>query len=136
MIPEHAKRIQNLIQGLVARSEGGAENRLKWDDVDDDTFELSLTRSTLRIGSIDRDGRYPMFFAVFDESGRLVESIERAGGNDEFDLYRLYEAASRSHRGVDEKLTEVMDELGIPDPPYQPPTLKSDDVWGTSEPPF
>ncbi|MBW4813463.1 hypothetical protein [Rhodococcus qingshengii] len=136
MIPEHAKRIQNLIEGLIARSEGGAENGLKWDDVGDDTFELSLTRSTLRIGSVDRDGRYPMYFEIVDESGRQVESISRDGGDDEFGLERLYSSASRSHRGVDEKLTEVMDELGIPDPPYQPPTLKADDTWGTSGPPF
>lgn len=131
MSSEYAQRMKNLIAGLIDRTEGGAEPALKWEGVGDDAFQLSLTRTTLQIESVDKDGAYPFVFVMYDENGRVIESVFRRGGDDdEFDLGRLYDAASRSHRGVDQKLTEVMEELGIPDAPIDP--------WSTirKEPPF
>jgi hypothetical protein len=117
----HEHRIKYLIKELVARSEDKDESkRLKWEALDDtDGYQLSLTRSSLRITADDEDGEwYPYIFSLLDESGNPVEDVYASSdGDDEFGLHELFQVASRNHRGVGEKLTEVFDELGIPDPP-------------------
>ncbi|MGE2818226.1 hypothetical protein ACQI5H_24260 [Mycobacterium heidelbergense] len=119
----HDHRIKYLIKELVARSDDKDESkRLKWEAVDTDLtdgYELSLTRSSLRITAEDEDGDwYPYVFSLLGESGNLVEDVYASSDrNDEFGLHELFKAASRNHRGVSEKLTEVFEELGIPDPP-------------------
>jgi len=58
---------------------------------------------------------------LLSESGDQIEEVYASSvSDDEFGLQELYSAASRSHRGVKEKLTEVFQELGIPDPPPPP----------------
>jgi hypothetical protein len=116
----HYHRINDLIKGLVARSEDKDESkRLKWEAVGDDGYELSLARSSLRITAEYEDGDwYPFTFSLLGESGNHIEEVYASSArSDEYGLHELFKAASRSHRGVSEKLTEVFQELGIPDPP-------------------
>lgn len=120
----HDHRIKYLINELVTRSEDTDEStRLKWEAVEDiDGYELSLSRSRLRIIADDEEGDwYPYFFSLLGEGGDPVEEVYASSDrDDEYGLHELYKAASRNHRGVSEKLTEVFQELGIPDPPRSP----------------
>lgn len=136
----HHHRINNLVSGLIKRTESSDEQQhLQWEAVEGDAYELSLSRSSIRIESLDEDGRPPFRFSIMDEHGYIVESITSTRDSrwDEFDLRALYSAASRNHRRVDARLTELFEELKIPDPP--PP---SPDPWGATptlsddEPPF
>lgn len=126
----HYHRLKNLIRGLIRRTETDDESKqLKWEAVGIDAYELSLARSSLRIASEDEDGSsFPYAFTIVDENGNEVEEIKAWSRNDDYQLKDLFVAASRSHRGVSEKLTEVFNELGIPDPPLQ----TKDDPWGSA----
>lgn len=120
----HYHRIKNLIEGLISRTEDDDEaKRLKWEAVGVDAYELSLSRSSIRISSDDEEGSwYPYKFLIMDENGTEIEEVHASSDRyDEYRLRDLFTAASRSHRGVSEKLTEVFKELGIPDPPPPPP---------------
>ncbi|KBZ59595.1 hypothetical protein ACRU43_20585 [Mycobacterium colombiense] len=141
----HYHRIKNLISGLISRTEDDDDvNRLKWEAVGVGAYEISLKRSSLRIASEDEEGDwFPYKFTMMDENGNEIEEVHAlASRPDEFRLQDLFKAASRSHRGISEKLTEVFQELGIPDPPPPPP---KSDPWGSApsrtfggddEPPF
>jgi hypothetical protein len=129
-------RFNKLINGLIERTptSKSGEGGLKWERVSDYTYDLNLTRSTLRIKSKDEDGAPPYTFSILDDKGQPTETIED-DGNDEYgswNLSTLYHIASRSHSGSEEKLTEVLRELGLEEEP---------DPWGTApnrddEPPF
>lgn len=129
MVVDSSRRIQALVKGLIQKTRTGS---LDWDFDSQELFELSLTRSTVQIRSKDGDGLHPYGLTILDSNGRFVEGVE--SGNPEQDYYglgELFEAVSRSHRGVDEKLTEILGELGIDEPSAVP------DPWGSSdEPPF
>jgi hypothetical protein len=139
----HYHRIKNLIKGLIARTDDENEFvRLKWEAVGTDSYELSLARSSLRITSEDEDGSwYPYIFELLDANGSRVEEVRASSDRyDDYELKDLFTAASRSHRGVSEKLTEVFQELNIADPPppkspFGPPK-KSQASFGDDEPPF
>ena len=116
----HHQRIKHLIKVLIARTEDYDDsNRLKWEAVDSNSFELSLARSSLRITSDEEDDDwYPYIFSLRGESGDEIEEVLAwSDSDDAFGLHTLFKAVSRSHRGVGEKLAEVFEELGIPDPP-------------------
>jgi hypothetical protein len=128
----HFHRIRNLVNGLISRTEDENETeRLKWEAIGHGSYELSLSRSSLRIASEHPEGDwYPYKFSIVDENGNEIEEVY--GPHDQADTYRLadlFSAASRSHRGVSEKLTEVFTELGIADPPPQP---VRPDPWGSA----
>ncbi|HEX3992851.1 MAG TPA: hypothetical protein VHX39_16900 [Acetobacteraceae bacterium] len=113
-------RIKHLIKVLITRSEDHDESsRLKWEAVEPYGYELSLARSSLRIAADEEDGDwYPYIFSLRGESGNEIEEVYASSdSDDEFELHKLFKAASRSHRGASEKLAEVFRELGIADPP-------------------
>ncbi|MCA0158620.1 hypothetical protein LB823_20680 [Tsukamurella sp. M9C] len=123
-------RIQRLVTGLIERSRPksvGDEPSDKWDIVDGDTYELSLSRSTLRVRSRDGDGTYPFVLDILDDSGRIIESVIEGVREDEpyYGLAELFTSASRNNLGVESKLDEIFSELNISDTP--PP---KDDPWG------
>jgi hypothetical protein len=140
----HYHRIRNLIKGLTTRTDDEKSiGRLKWEAVGTDTYELSLARSSLRISSEDPDGPwYPYVFTLLDENGTQIEEIRASSERyDGYGLKDLFTAASRSHSGVSEKLTEVFRELGIADPPPADPDPwgslpKSGSFGGDDQPPF
>ncbi|MGV0805925.1 hypothetical protein [Mycolicibacterium setense] len=131
MSTDYWDRFRRLIDGLIAGTPTDAKTEgLKWERVSESTYELNLTRSTLRIRSRDGDGQYPFFFSILDENGQPTETIQDDGDESyvSWKLAELYSHASRSYSGADEKLMEVLRELGIDPEP---------DPWGTTaEPPF
>lgn len=127
---DHYHRIRNLVRGLIQRTDSPDDSqRLKWEAVGLDAYELSLARTSLRIASEDPQGEsYPYSFTILDENGNQLEEVKVwRSSNDDYRLVDLYSAASRSHRGVSEKLTEIFEELGIPDlPPENSDSSESD----------
>lgn len=122
-------RIQDLVNGLVAKTTSAGKNAgtVVWDQVSKDAYELSITRNSIVIKSRDGDGQYPYVLNIVDDEGRLIESVEDGGGTSSLvKLGDLYRVAARSHKGVEETLTELMSELGIAETPLRRP----------EEPPF
>ncbi|MGE2717893.1 hypothetical protein ACQI4L_27860 [Mycolicibacterium litorale] len=123
-------RLRKLIDGLIeGKAKGVAGETAKWQQVAQGTYELNLSRSTLRIRSRDGDGQYPYVFDIVGEDGMVQQSVEDDGDPDYvgWRLADLYGVASISHSGADEKLVEIMQELGISTDP---------DPWGDKGAPF
>jgi hypothetical protein len=121
--PEYYGRFQNLVDGLVEKTRAATNSGTPmWDQVGEDTYELSLTRSTIRISSRDADGQRPYLFELIDEKGRPVETIEDEGmGATHVRLGDLYHIVTqgKKYKAVNDALTDVLTELDIPD--YEPP---------------
>ncbi|MFW2239267.1 hypothetical protein ACVH9Z_34320 [Rhodococcus opacus] len=112
------QRVVALIGGLSEKSRSGA---LQWESTGPEQYELSLTKSTIRVESRDGDGMYPYQFTLLNENGVRIETIDADGSaSDPYQIRDLFDTASRSHRGVDAKLDEVLGELGIK-LPEEPP---------------
>ena len=127
---DYVARIQALVKGLIERSRSsslGGEPSDRWDAVDGDTYELSLSRSSLRVRSRDGDGAYPYVLEILDASGRVIETVIEDGGAQatHYGIGDLYASASRNHLGVESKLAEIFSELNIDDTPPQ-----KGDPWG------
>lgn len=128
---DYNDRLRRLVNGLIKGANLNANASSKWQRAGDGVYELNLTRSTLRIRSKDADGQYPYLFSILDENGQPIQTIEDDGDESyvSWRLAELYEVAWRSDSGADEKLTEVLTELGLDKPEPDP--------WGTKdEPPF
>lgn len=138
---ELLKRLLDLVEGLIMKSGASNVHQLKWEKVGEDTFEISLTRTTLQITSRDGDGQYPFLFTILDEHGNEVDRLWENADSPNYKLKELYIAASRSHSGIEQKLDDVFRELGIrPRPDAElPRTSKTSNPWGGTaqgEPPF
>lgn len=134
-------RLAKLIDGLIATTppDASGSGGRKWQKVGDHTYDLNLTRSTLRIESKDDDGNYPYLFSILDDDGQPIETLEDDGRNDfgqDWNLGTLYNLASRSHTGAETKLTEVMQELGFDADTTDPWAPSSKTALDDDEPPF
>ena len=113
------KRLVNLVIGLTEKTTKGPDSsRLKWEKVGSDTYEISLIRTSLRIGTEASPGEYPYIFTVLDETGSVIERLREDHDSPDYHLAELHGAASRSYTGIDEKLDEIFSELGINEPPF------------------
>ena len=115
------KRLETLILGLIEKTEKPAGEPLKWERVGESTYEISLTHNTIRISSAQVRGEYPYTFEVIDGGGRTSIQIEEGPTGFNYHLDELYQVAIRSNSGIDEKISELLRELGIPEreePPF------------------
>lgn len=112
-------RIQHLARNLVEittkatqQQDRGQRPAITWEEVDRSTFDLTLTRSTIRIESHNVSD-YPYTLTIRDETGQVVDRVNEDQTDFNYYLDPLFAAAKRNARGIDEKLTEIMIELGI-----------------------
>ncbi|WP_328858107.1 hypothetical protein OG579_03435 [Williamsia herbipolensis] len=126
---DYESRIFTLVSSLIEKTN---QRTISWALVDDDTFEYAFTRSAVQVKSEDRDGRWPFYFTILDEQARPIEQVYESANSTYFQLDKLYQCASRSHRGLDEKIAEMLEELQKTDDPWasKRKTFKDD------EPPF
>lgn len=115
---EYDAKLATLIRGLTERSKSGSPTPA-WDHVGGDTYELSLTKSTLRVFSRDNDGTHPFGFTILDDRGvPVANEYSQQTGEDPYNIASLHAAAARNHSQLDVKLDEILDELGFEEPPF------------------
>ncbi|WP_167098312.1 hypothetical protein [Mycobacterium sp. DL592] len=115
------QRLQSLIDGLVERTRAAIQaDRPMWDQVEPDVYELSLTRSSMRIYSRDRDGQKPYYFELYDNSGKLVDTIEDDAWSQPVKLQELYDQVSKGEKlkAREATLSDALNELDIEEPPF------------------
>lgn len=115
------QRIQTLIDGLVTRTRAALQaDQELWEQPDHDVYELSLTKTSMRIFSRDRDGQRPYYFELYDGFGNLVDTIEDDGWGRPVNLEPLYNLVSQGERrkAKEAALQEALNELDIPEPPF------------------
>lgn len=117
MTADPSPKLYTLANGLSAHPD-----RYPWAEMERDPwgtqgFELTLPRSTVELES--NEGDYPITLRVRGERGEEIDALTVSGQRtDHVGLKQLYMAVSRSLRNIDNRLQEVLDELGIDAPPF------------------
>ena len=116
-------RLRTLVAGLLKKTQTTDpwDKPLPWEPVGPDGYDLNLSATTISIFSSDGDGNFPFVFRILDQNGRAVEEVTEFANDQKYGLGPLYNAISRMHSGIDKKLTEIMNELGIRDTTGEPP---------------
>jgi hypothetical protein len=111
------QRFQCLIDGLVAKTrESIVTGEPMWEKTGDDTYELVLARTSMRIYTKDGDGEAPYVFELMDCHGKIIETIVHFGSSrPKVVLRKLYELLSQANKlkAMDEVLRDALTELGI-----------------------
>jgi hypothetical protein len=120
--PSYYQRFQYLIDGLVAKTrESIATGEPMWVQTGDDTYELMLARTSMRIYTKDGDGEAPYVFELMDSHGKIIETIVHFGSSrPKVVLRKLYELLSQASKVkvVDEVLGDALTELDIHEPSF------------------
>lgn len=119
---DYFRNFQRLVDKLVEKTTAAINSGQQiWENIGPDTYELSLTRTSVRIGSRDADGEYPYVFDLLDAHGKVVESLEDIPTPDEDSpvrLRELYELVSSGlkRKAVENALEEALFELEHDEP--------------------
>ncbi|PRC45996.1 hypothetical protein C6A85_92340, partial [Mycobacterium sp. ITM-2017-0098] len=115
------QRVQSLVDGLVARTRAALQaDHTMWEQPSHDVYELSLTKTSMRIFSKDGDGQSPFVFELYDAHGNLVDTLTDDGWGIPVKLDELYNLVSQGEKqkAREAALLEAMNELDIHEPPF------------------
>ena len=116
------ERLQSLVDGLVTRTRDAiAHNARLWEQPEREVYELSLTKSSIRLYAQGRNGQKPYILELYGAFGDLVDRVEDdIWGSGPIQLEELYNLVSQGEKqkAKEETLTDVLNELNIPEPPF------------------